>query len=65
MGIAIVCFQVTTSKIVKVIFALITNKHNEKLINILEKQKIYRGFLKILLFRFSLSRVHLQKGSGK
>ena len=36
------------------------NKHNQKLINILENQKIYGGFLKILIFRVSLSRAHLQ-----
>ena len=65
MCFAIVCFQVATAKIVKVIFPLITNKHNQKLINILENQKIYGGFLKILIFRVSLSRAHLQKGSGK
>ena len=38
---------------------LITNRHNQKLINILENQKIYGGFLKILIFRVSLSRTHL------
>ena len=36
------------------------NKHNQKLINILENQKIYGGFLKILIFPVSLSRTHLQ-----
>ena len=41
-------------------YSLITNKHNQKLINILENQKIYGGFLKILIFRVSLSRTHLQ-----
>ena len=35
------------------------NKHNQKLINILENQKIYGDFFKIL-FRISLSRNHLQ-----
>ena len=39
-------------------YSLITNKHNQKLINILENQKIYGGFLKILIFRVSLSRTH-------
>ena len=56
MCFAIVCFQVATAKKVKVIFPLITNKHNQKLINILENQKIYGGFLQILIFRFSLSK---------
>ena len=37
----------------------IINKHNQKLINILENQKIYGGFLKILIFRVSSSRTHL------
>ena len=41
-------------------YSLITNKHNQKLINILENQKINGGFLKILIFRISLSRTHLQ-----
>ena len=36
------------------------NKHNQKLISILKNQKIYEGFLKILIFRVSLSRTHLQ-----
>ena len=30
-------------------YSLITNKHNQKLISILENQKIYGGFLKILI----------------
>ena len=34
-------------------------KHNQKLINIFENQKIYGGFFKILIFRVSLSRTHL------
>ena len=34
------------------------NKHNQKLIIILENQ--YGGFLEILIFPFSLSRTHLQ-----
>ena len=38
----------------------IINKHNQKLISMLENQKIYGGFLKILIFRVSLSRTHLQ-----
>ena len=37
----------------------IINKHNQKLINILENQKIYGGFLKILIFQVSSSRTHL------
>ena len=36
------------------------NKHNQRLISILENQKIYEGFLKILIFRVSLSRTNLQ-----
>ena len=40
---------------------MIANKHNEMLINILENQKIYGDFLKILVFRVSLSRTHLQR----
>ena len=30
-------------------YSLITNKHNQKLINILENQKIYEGFLKTMI----------------
>ena len=41
-------------------YSLIINKRNQKPINILENQKIYEGFLKILIFRVSLSRIHLQ-----
>ena len=44
---------------------LITNKHNQKLITILENQKIYEGFLEILVFRVSLSRTHLQRNIYK
>ena len=33
----------------------------QKLISILENQKIYGGFLRILIFQVSLSRTHLQK----
>ena len=36
------------------------NKHNQKLVSILENQNIYEDFLKILIFRVSLSRNHLQ-----
>ena len=39
---------------------VIINKHNQKLVNILENQKTYGGFLKILIFQVSLSRTHLQ-----
>ena len=39
------------------------NKHNQKLLNILENQKIYGGFLKILIFRVSL--FYLVNGSWK
>ena len=35
-------------------YSLIINKHNQKLISILENQKIYGGFLKILIFWVSL-----------
>ena len=39
-------------------YSQMKNKHNQKLINIiLENQKIYGGFLKILMFRVSLSRM--------
>ena len=38
----------------------ILNKHNQKLISMLENHKIYGGFLKILIFRVPLSRTHLQ-----
>ena len=41
-------------------YSLITNKHNQELINILENQEIYGGSLKISIFRVSLSRTHLQ-----
>ena len=42
-------------------YSLITIKHKQKLINILENQKIYGGFLKILIFFWvSLSVTHLQ-----
>ena len=41
-------------------YSLIRDKHNQKLINILETQKTYGGFLKIVIFRVSLSRTHLQ-----
>ena len=41
-------------------YSLIIKKHNQELINILENQKIYGGFLKISIFRVSLSRTHLQ-----
>ena len=41
-------------------YSLMRNKHNQKLVNILESQKIYGGFLKILIFRVSLSRTHSQ-----
>ena len=37
-------------------YSLIINKHNQKLISIWENQKIYEDFLKILIFRVSLSR---------
>ena len=40
-------------------YSLITDKHNQKLIKILENQKINGGFLKILIFRVSLPRTHL------
>ena len=33
-------------------YSLITDKHNQKLIKILENQKINGGFLKILIFGF-------------
>ena len=54
-------------------YSLITNRHNQKLINTLERQNIYGGFLKILIFRVSLSKTHWQNktffiyemGSGK
>ena len=36
------------------------NKHNQKLIIILENQKIYDGFLEMLILQVSLSRTHLQ-----
>ena len=36
------------------------NKHNQKIIIVLENQKIYGGFLEILIFWVSLSRTHLQ-----
>ena len=35
---------------------IMINKHNQKLIIILENQKIYGGFLEMLIFRVSLSR---------
>ena len=41
-------------------YFFLLNKHDQKLINILENQKIYGGFLKILIFWVSLSRIHLQ-----
>ena len=41
------------------------NKHNQKLIIILENQKFYGGFLEILIFRVSLSRTHLQSETRK
>ena len=44
---------------------LITNKHEQKLINILENQKIYEGFLEILIFRVSISRTYLQRNIYK
>ena len=44
---------------------LITNKHDQKLINILENQKIYEGFLEILIFRVSISRTYLQRNIYK
>ena len=44
-------------------YSLITSKYNQELINILENQKIYGGFLKISIFRVSLSRTHLQSKS--
>ena len=37
-------------------YSLIINKYNQKLINILENQTIYEGFLKILIFQVPLSR---------
>ena len=39
---------------------LLINKHNQKLISMLENQKIYGGFLKLLILWVSLSRTHLQ-----
>ena len=50
----VICLKISLEE-----YSLITNKHNQKLINILENQKIYGGFLKILIFRVSLSRTHL------
>ena len=44
-------------------YSLITSKYNQELINILENQKIYGGFLKISIFRVSHSRTHLQSKS--
>ena len=41
-------------------YNMIANKHSQKLINILENQKIYGGFLKKLIFLVSLSRTRLQ-----
>ena len=41
-------------------YSLIINKHNQKLVKILENQKINGGFLKILIFRVSLYKTHLQ-----
>ena len=38
----------------------VTNKNNQKLINIFENQKVYGGFLKILIFQVSYSGTHLQ-----
>ena len=38
----------------------IVNKHNQKLVSILENQKIYEDFLKILICQVSLSRTPLQ-----
>ena len=37
---------------------MVTNKHNQKLNDILENQKIYGGFLKILVFWVSLLNFH-------
>ena len=48
------------SKLIKKKYFFLLNKHDPKLINILENQKIYGDFLKILIFRVSLSRIHLQ-----
>ena len=39
---------------------ILTSKYNQKLIKILENQKIYGGFLEILIFGIPLSRTHLQ-----
>ena len=41
-------------------YTLIIYKHNQKPISTLKSRKIYRGFLKILIFRVSLTRTHLQ-----
>ena len=41
-------------------YSFIINKRNQKLSGIFENQKIYGGFLKILIFRVSL----LQQTSG-
>ena len=40
-------------------YSLITNKHNQKLINILKNQKIYGGFLMCWYFRFHFPWTHL------
>ena len=37
-------------------YSLIINKHNQKLIDILENQKIHGGFFKKVIFWISLSR---------
>ena len=41
-------------------YSFVINKHSQKLSSILENQKIYGGFLKILIFWVSL----LQQTSG-
>ena len=58
-GALIKLFQICLKKSLRE-YSLIIHKHNQKLISILENQKIYGGFLKILIFCVSLSRTHLQ-----
>ena len=54
------CFFLICLKISLMDYSLITNKHSQKLFNILEKQQIWGGVLKILIFCVSLSRTDLQ-----
>ena len=46
--------------VVVAVVVVVINKHNQKLISMLENQKIYGGFLKLLILWVSLSRTHLQ-----